>query len=517
MNSLGRPVGIRIPNDTNSFTGFPGNAVATVVLVVLLAGVIQAQDKEARINIGGRRELFVDSFLIDKLDGARQRLHRPVPHEVAIVFDKPWEGNESIYMTVLTDEKAGKFRMYYRGRQVLYDDKGLHVTHPEVVCYAESPDGINWRRPELNLIQFDGSKKNNILLDGKPGHNFAPFIDGRPGCPPKERFKAVGGNSKGLWAYQSEDGIHWEAIQDKPIITGGAFDSQNLVFWDSVKQVYREYHRDFRDGRDIRTSSTKDFLTWPKSKFLEYKPSRVSQLYTNQVSPYHRAPHIYLGFPTRYIDRGWTESAKRLPNLPWRQLRGKVSVREGTALTEGMFMSSRDGERFHVWPEAFIRPGLRRKDNWFYGDNYQNLGLIETASQFGDGAPELSMFVSESALQGNSTTIRRHTIRLDGFVSVEAPLSGGTLLTKPLVFDGHKLNLNVSTSAAGSIRVAIQTAAGDAIKGFGLDDCDEIYGDFLEREVTWHGKTDVRAVSGKPVRLQFEIKDANLYSFQFVQ
>ena len=179
-------------------------------------------------------------------------------------------------------------------------------------------------------------------------------------------------------------------------------------------------------------------------------------------------------------------------------------------------MSSRDGERFHVWPEAFIRPGLRRKDNWFYGDNCQNLGLIETPSQFGDGEPELSMFVSESALQGNSTTIRRHTIRLDGFVSVEAPLSGGTLLTKPLTFAGQKLKLNVSTSAAGSIRVAIQTVDGNAIEGFGLDDCDEIYGDFLEREVTWSGKTDVRATSGKPVRLLFEIKDADLYLFQFM-
>ena len=137
------------------------------------------------------------------------------------------------------------------------------------------------------------------------------------------------------------------------------------MFRDSVKQVYREYHRDFRNGRGIRTSSTTDFMKWPKSRFLEYEPGRVSQLYTNQISPCYRAPHIYLGFPKRYIDRGWTESTRRLPNFEWRQLRGLVSTREGTALTEGMFMNSCHGENFHVWPEAFIRPGLRRKDNWF--------------------------------------------------------------------------------------------------------------------------------------------------------
>ena len=133
MNSRGRPVGIRIPKDRHSCTAFSGNAVATVVLVASLAGVLQAQDDDAPINIGGRRELFVDSFLIDKLDGARQRLHRPVPREVTIVFDKPWEGNESYYMTVLNDKEAGKFRMYYRGRNVLYDEKGYHLTHPEAV------------------------------------------------------------------------------------------------------------------------------------------------------------------------------------------------------------------------------------------------------------------------------------------------------------------------------------------------------------------------------------------------
>jgi len=470
-------------------------------------------DAQDPIDIGSRRELFVDSYLIDNLDGARQRLNRPIPREVAIVLDKPWEGNESIYMTILRGE--GKYQMYYRGRNVLYDEKGLHVTHPEVVCYAESVDGINWWRPSLSLIEFEGSKANNIILDGKPGHNFSPFIDTRSDCPPNARYKGVGGNSKGLWAYRAADGIHWESLQDDPIITGGAFDSQNVVFWDSVREVYREYHRDFRDGRDIRTSESKDFMQWPKSKFLEYKPSRVSQLYTNQIAPYHRAPHLLLGFPTRYIDRGWTESTKRLPNLKWRQLRGTVSTREGTAVTEGMFMSSRNGKNFHVWPEAFIRPGLRRKDNWFYGDNYQNWGLIETTSQFGDGPPELSMFVSESALQGNSTTIRRHTIRLDGFVSVEAPLTGGTLLTKPLRFEGKQFGLNVSTSAAGGVRVAFQNTDGSPIEGFRLDDCDEIYGDFLEREVTWRGKPDVRSLSGKPVRLLFEIRDADLYAFQF--
>src|SRR5262249_25124578 len=130
-----------------------------------------------------------------------------------------------------------------------------------------------------------------------------------------------------------------------------------------------------------------EYSAWPRADGpvpdLEVKqqpPGRAGQLYTNQVIPYYRAPHIFLGFPTRYLDRGWTESAKALPRYDYRQLRGARSRREGTALTEALLMSSRDGSRFHVWADAFIRPGLRARDNWFYGDNYQNWGLVETKS-----------------------------------------------------------------------------------------------------------------------------------------
>ena len=88
-----------------------------------------------------------------------------------------------------------------------------------------------------------------------------------------------------------------------------------------------------------------------------YPFGRVSELYTNQIAPYYRAPHLLLGFPTRYIDRGWTESAKALPRYEYRQIRAKGSPREGTAVTDGMFITSRDRKLFSVWPESFVRPG----------------------------------------------------------------------------------------------------------------------------------------------------------------
>lgn len=106
-------------------------------------------------------------------------------------------------------------------------------------------------------------------------------------------------------------------------------------------------------------------------------------------------------------------------------------------------------------------------------------------------------------------------MRIDGFVSVQAPFSGGEFLTHPIVFDGKNLVLNFSTSAVGSVRVELQTAEGEPIDGFSLDDCAEIYGDQIERVVVWKGSRDLAKLAGTSVRCRFVLKDADLYSIQF--
>ena len=98
---------------------------------------------------------------------------------------------------------------------------------------------------------------------------------------------------------------------------------------------------------------------------------------------------------------------------------------------------------------------------------------------------------------------------------MQAPLSGGEFVTKPLTFKGDHLVINFSTSGVGSVQIEIQDASGDAIPGFGLDDCPEVFGDDLERIVTWKHGTDVSQLSGQPIRLRFLLKDADLYSIRF--
>lgn len=491
----------------------------------------------APIEIGSRRELFVDDFIIGGLSGrAELRLHHPEAREIAVVHDAPWEGSGSGYHSVFRDGPL--YRMYYKAWHLDVRPPGKVNTgsHPLYCCYAESDDGIHWRKPELGIHEFRGSRKNNITMapgkigaaDPDPGHP-AVFKDENPDASADARYKAIirSAGPRGLLPFKSADGLHWAPMRETPVITEGAFDSQNLAFWDAARAEYRAYWRVFTAGettekrwkpegfRAIRTATSKDFLNWGPHADLRYADSPPEHLYTNQIKPYHRAPHILIGFPARYIERGWSDSLRALPELEHREWRAKASARYGTAITEGLLMASRDGVNFKRWNEAFLRPGIERDGAWNYGHQYIAWHAVETASALEGGPNELSLYATESYWTGNSSVLRRHVLRLDGFVSVGAPMGGGQLVTKPLTFKGAGLAINFATSAAGSIGVEIQSVEGQPLPGFGLDACPPIFGDSVDRAVTWGDGADVGALAGIPLRLRFVLRDADLYSFWF--
>ena len=98
---------------------------------------------------------------------------------------------------------------------------------------------------------------------------------------------------------------------------------------------------------------------------------------------------------------------------------------------------------------------------------------------------------------------------------MRAKAAGGTFTTKPVVFAGHELVLNYATSAAGRLRVEITDLSGARLPGFELDNCPILFGDSIAEAVTWSGDPNLSALAGKPVRLKFELRDADLYAFQF--
>lgn len=427
--------------------------------------------------------------------------------------------------------------MYYKAWQLnVRDGKLSSDAHPLFCCYAESDDGIHWRKPELGLHEFHGSKANNIVIpSGKLGNvnpdggHPAVFKDDNPAAAPDAQYKAIvrSNSPKGLLALQSSDGVRWSPMSDSPVITDGAFDSQNLAFWDAERGTYRAYWRIFTAGvtdeknwkpagfRAIRTATSKDFLHWENQADLVYEDSPVEHLYTNQVKPYHRAPHLLIGFPTRYIERSWSESLRALPEVEHREARSKASQRYGTAITEGLFMVSRDGVKFKRWNEAFLPPGIEREGTWNYGHQYLAWHAIETKSALAGAPNELSFYATESYWTGNSSALRRYALRLDGFVSIHAPMKGGELHTRAFTFTGNKLNVNFASSAAGGVQIEIQDSGGKPVPGFSLAESVPQFGDSIDRTVSWQSGTDLSSLAGKPIRLRFVLYDADLYAIRF--
>ncbi|MFT5412572.1 MAG: hypothetical protein ACI9NC_005321, partial [Verrucomicrobiales bacterium] len=212
-----------LPSRQTVFAIYAASLAAGIFAITAL-GTSTAADAPATaagdvIEIGSRRELFVDRVLIERLSGsAKQQLHRPVPKEVVLTTDAAWEGNTSAYFTIFRD--GDRFRMYYRGSH--WDAEAKKATHREVTCYAESQDGIHWTKPELGLFEFGGSKANNIVLDGLGTHCFAAFKDGNPNCRPEARYKGIARGrpvgKKGLYVFQSADGTRWSPIKNEPVI-----------------------------------------------------------------------------------------------------------------------------------------------------------------------------------------------------------------------------------------------------------------------------------------------------------
>lgn len=455
------------------------------------------------LNIGSRLELFVDHYLIDAMEGARLQLHAPIPGEKVLAFDQPWEGRFVGYVTVLQDDH--RYLMYYRGLPVA----GKDGSDTEVTCVALSVDGVHWERPHLGLFEVNGTLDNNVILAGHApfSHNFSPFLDTRPGVPGDERFKALAGTEKaGLAAFVSADGFHWRKLREEPVITDGKFDSQNVAFWSETEATYVSYFRTWSGGdwagfRTISRATSPDFINWSPTEAMSFGDAPMEHLYTNQTLPYFRAPHLYTAICARF--------------MPGRRV---VSPEQGAALgdtarysgdcSDTVFMTSRGGIRYdRTFMEGFVRPGVGLS-NWMSRTNYPSYGLVPT------GPATMAFYIQRNYAQPTHY-LQRMILRTDGFASVHAPYEGGEMRTKPLIFAGGSLAINYSTSAAGSVWVEIQDAEGKPLTGFTREDADEIIGDEIERTVTWKDNADLSALAGKPIRLRFIMKDADLYAIRF--
>ena len=461
------------------------------------------------ISIGRRREVFWDDFLIDpERTTAISRLVSPVEKECVFLFDREEEVFAVSYPNVVQTEDG--YRMYY-----LSFDPASHGKKKIRMRVIESADGLHWTRPALGLFPAVTPGADNVVIDSMDDSSLCVFRDPNPACPPEAKYKALSlvfldraTDRRSLWLWTSPDGYHF--TRGEMVTDQGRFDTLNATFWENGKyySYVRNLHGDGAGGivRDVRVTESEDFVHWTAPVPLSYDDGLDFQMYTNNVMPYPRAPHIRIGMPSRYVERQvWTKNDDQFGSAARKKRAAEtIELRCALAVTDLVFMCSRDGQHFHRYPQAYLTPGLETGINWIYGDCFASWPLTDTGDTY-------SFYMNKDGMGEAPKQLYRYELRKDGFACRMAEAEERELVTKPLTFEGNVLHLNMATSAFGGIYVQVLDADGEPLSGESV----EIYGDSLDRAVYFPDGSDFSAYAGRPVRLRFRMRDAALYSMIF--
>jgi hypothetical protein len=471
--------------------------IAVVLLVNLHAVVAEP------ISIGNRKQFFIDSLFLENSHNVALRVcPASKTGEHTLEPDKPWESASLNWFSVADD--GGKHRMWYE----TYDIDGWPTGDDTSFCYAESADGVHWRKPDLGLFRYHDVDQTNILfrMIGPPDahsrvHGTGVFLDRK--APPTERYKAV---SQGIFpkigtppyfvaGMSSPDGLHWTRYPE-PICPVFA-DSQYSAFWDERVGEYVLLGRISGRGRAIGRSASASLTRFDPLKLVLEAPERAAaqcDIYSPAAIKYPYAENIYFMFPSIYHH-------------------------DTDTLDIGLALS-RDGVSW-TWPE-FETPfiALAPAGSFDSGSLYMGQGIIRTTRG-------LSLYYSGSPLKhneaelpnltrpGNQRIYSRVAVPLDRFVAVAAGPDGGEFITPLLLYKGDLLTLNAEVREGGSIRVGLLDERNEPIPGRSLEDCLPIEGDHLAATVKWKDGSGVSTREAVPTRLTFRLKNASLYTFRF--
>jgi hypothetical protein len=452
--------------------------------------------------------LFLDSRLIAKAEGVRLVVGtvQKDQHNPLFGQDKPWEPRfDNLYPNVLYDAEDEIYKCWYTPYLV---DPGTTDTPRELrtyrnyiesgietgICYAMSTDAIVWQKPELGLVEFNGSMKNNIVMRrgpwGDPMDGIGVFKDPRE-TDPLRRYKmffylcpgAIQSGAGTMALAFSEDGLRWSKPQLCPEIQSDG-DTHNNLLWSPERSRWVGITRltDARGERLVGRTVSRDLVNWTRA----------------------------------------VEVLRALPVETWRQTYEMLVFRHANLYLGLLMMLNEDGDHDTVDCELAWSPDTTRWERLCPGTPFiprGALGSYDSLCIYAAAYPvqrqgEIRVYYGGS--NGKHSGFRdgffclAH-LRPDGYAALASEAAGqaGIVETHPIECVGTRLH--VTTDAAGGhVRVAIVDA-----NGYDLEDCEAISSNCTDEIVQWKGKKNLSDFLGKYFRLRFEASGAKLYSFAF--
>ena len=510
--------------------------------------------KSVGFKVGpGQRQLFLDDVGIARMENLTRTMHRPEKRGVVLKVDQPSDGKGVHTASApmwIEDKKVYKLVYEVRsGEEKRY-------------ALAISADGLQWEKPELGLVDFQGSKKNNLFETPDKKRVWHVVYD-PDDTDESRRYKGLLTVPKGRIPVVSPDCTHWRKLE---------FDPLNLRSGDAGTMTYDRPQRRFLAllkrpgaianpaavGRAYDVAVSEDFENWSEPRFIFgmdtgrdqemaldiirrrlanpalAKPMYVdpdpavgwtppegknhiatwqAECYNFGVFPYEG---VYLGLATVFYPTG--------QNLPervntdgfntiqltasrdldhWERLGDRQPFLETSRLDEGLVGNY---DRLQL---GFFNQGVVHGDEVRF---YYN-GMKRRASfsaHFTDGSPRDPSTLSDAEradwLDDSDCALHLAVLRRDGFVSLDAGEEEGVVQTQPFTLQGNKLLVNAELGE-GELRVEMIDGEGKV-----LATSAPLQGDLLNGEVRWQ-KGNPGELKGQMVSLRFALRNGAFFSY----
>ena len=422
------------------------------------------------------------------------------------VSPKAWEARlDNVYPSVIYAADEGVFKCWYKS--FIHDEASEKTPPPqrprkpyygghreEGLLYASSVDGLAWHKPQLGLIEFAGSRRNNIVMRRATHglHAGGVLLDERDDDPAR-RYKFIHRNmrERRMATCFSPDGLSWSQPLPWPQHDAVGDTHNNAIYSTRLGRyicITRGWSEgEFRGQRTVLSSQSDDFQHWTAPAEIMRGAGAHDQIYSMPISEYSG---LMIGLPAVFHkgDRGKPD---------WDCVDTELAISDDAC----------------NWTRVCPGQALIPRGDGSYPDGEYDCGCIYAAAPIMRGDEILLYYGGSNGLHNGwrEGSFNLATLPIDRLAGYAAEREGlARLELAPRSFSGG-LSLNAEIEPGGSIRFALLDGAGDALPGCGFDDCLPLQQGGLRCPLRWRGM-QASALAGQTLRLAFEFQGATLYA-----